>query len=90
MFNMPKGPFCQSCGIPMDQVEAGNNTDGSLSDKYCSYCFADGKFVNENITLEEMIDKVCLLLIEKVKMPSFQAKLMTKMFIPNLERWNKQ
>lgn len=90
MFNMPKGPFCQSCGLPMDQAEYGKNADGSLNDKYCSYCFSDGKFINENITLNEMIEKVGSILTDKLKMSSFQAKLITKTFIPKLERWNKR
>lgn len=87
MFNIPKGPFCQSCGIPMEQAEYGLNTDGSKNDKYCSYCFSDGKFVNESITLDEMVEKVSSIMTDKLSIPSFQAKMLAKTFIPKLERW---
>ncbi|MEI7473809.1 MAG: zinc ribbon domain-containing protein [bacterium] len=89
MFNIPKGPFCQSCGIPMEQAVYGTLGDGTLSDKYCSYCFIDGNFVNEDITLDEMIEKVCSIMQDKMKMSSFQAKFIAKTFIPQLERWSK-
>lgn len=38
--------MCQSCGMPLskDPQGGGTNADGSLSEKYCSYCYADGKF----------------------------------------------
>ena len=37
----PKGPFCQSCGMPLsrDSLGGGTNADGSSSTEYCSHCF---------------------------------------------------
>ena len=39
--------MCQSCGMPLskDPKNGGTNKDGSKSDKYCSYCYKDGKFM---------------------------------------------
>jgi len=38
---------CQSCGMPLkrDAKGGGSNADGSLSMKYCSYCFEKGEFI---------------------------------------------
>lgn len=49
--------YCESCGMPMenDPQGGGTNADGTKSDKYCSYCWADGKFTFEG-TLAEFRD----------------------------------
>ena len=51
--------ICQSCGMPLDKDpnQGGTNSDQSRSDQYCSFCFQDGKFTDEGITLQEKIDK---------------------------------
>jgi len=77
----PKGPFCQSCGMPMEkQEDFGTNADGSKSKDYCHFCFLNGKFTDPNITMEQMIDKVAGFMATQVKMPEAQAKEMAKSF----------
>ena len=51
--------ICQSCGMPLnkDPKKGGTNADNSISDKYCSFCYKDGKFLDEGISLKEKIDK---------------------------------
>jgi hypothetical protein len=84
----PKGPFCQSCGMPMEKPEDfGTNADGSKSEDYCYFCFQNGKFTDPNITMEAMIDKVAGFMVAQMKIPEAQAKGMAKYFIPKLERW---
>lgn len=88
MFKMPKGPFCQSCGMPIDNEElTGSNSDGSSSSEYCKYCFQQGEFTAPDITLEQMIKKCSAILQEKTKMPPFQAAMITNGLIPKLKRW---
>ena len=52
----PKGPACQSCGMPLskDPLGGGTNADGSLSSEYCSHCYRKGVFTQPNITAQEM------------------------------------
>lgn len=36
--------FCQSCGMPLNlhgEDVRGTEVDGSLSSKYCNYCYKD-------------------------------------------------
>jgi len=48
--------ICQSCGMPMVASEHfGTNTDHSVSDDYCCFCFQEGKFT-DNFTLDEFMD----------------------------------
>lgn len=46
---MRKQEICQSCGMPLqrDPKGGGTNADGSISTKYCSYCYQVGKFTYE-------------------------------------------
>jgi hypothetical protein len=82
-----KGPFCQSCGMPMEKTEDfGTNADQSKSKDYCHFCFQNGKFTDPNITMEQMIDKVAGF-AKQMRMSEDQAKEMAKTFIPKLKRW---
>lgn len=38
--------ICQSCAMPMkfDPQGGGTNADGTKTEKYCSYCYANGRF----------------------------------------------
>ena len=39
---------CQSCGMPLksDPKGGARDADGSINPDYCSYCYADGQFVD--------------------------------------------
>lgn len=38
--------ICQSCGMPMnDPTLFGKNTDGSVNEEYCIYCYPKGGFI---------------------------------------------
>jgi hypothetical protein len=87
-FKIPKGPFCQSCAMPMEKEgQFGTNADGSKNDEYCSYCFKNGKFTEPEITLPQMIAKVSRIMSE-MKMPEILIG-QVKTFIPKLKRWQK-
>ena len=83
----PKGPFCQSCGMPMSKDANGGGTeaDGTKSIQYCSKCYANGAFTQPDITLEQMQEKVKGKMRE-MHFPGFMAKYFVK-DMPNLERW---
>lgn len=84
----PKGPFCQSCGMPLSKDEGGGGTEanGSKSAEYCSHCYQAGKFTDPGLNVGQMKDKVKGKLKE-MHIPGFLAGYFTK-DIPNLKRWN--
>jgi hypothetical protein len=85
---IPQGPFCQSCGMPMVKPEDfGTNADGSKQKEYCHFCFQNGKFTEPNLTKEQMIEKVAGIMAQLHKLPQAQAMGMAKTFIPTLKRW---
>jgi hypothetical protein len=78
---------CQSCGMPLKRDDQGGGTevDGSKSGKFCSHCYADGKFALPDLTVSQMQDRVRGKMIE-MGFPKFLCGFFTK-GIPKLERW---
>lgn len=86
----PKGPFCQSCGMPMENPDCfGTNVDRTQNNDYCCHCFYNGEFTNPNITMEEMIDLAVSIMVDKVKISEKKARQISGSFIPTLKRWDK-
>jgi len=86
----PKGPYCQSCGMPLSKDEKGGGTeaDGRKSNQYCSHCYAGGQFTDPDLTADQMVEKVRGKM-KAMHIPGFLAKSFTK-DIPTLGRWAKQ
>jgi hypothetical protein len=84
----PEGPFCQSCGMPLERPEDfGTAADGVRVGDYCSYCYENGAFTDPDITMQGMIDTCVAMMEEQGVMPVGRAReLMTDM-IPKLGRW---
>ena len=81
--------ICQSCGMPLDKDpnKGGTNADGSKNDKYCSFCFQNGKFTDEGISLKEKIEKNIQIAVSRLNIPENEARKMAENLLPNLERW---
>ncbi|KAA6344270.1 hypothetical protein EZS27_008087 [termite gut metagenome] len=86
--------LCQSCGMPVSDISlAGTNVDGSKSEDYCVYCFADGCFTSD-CTMDEMIEKCLGFLGEfnkdsEIKLTIEEARIQMKAFFPQLKRWKE-
>lgn len=83
-----KENICQSCGMPLNQDPKGGgiNADGSISHMYCSFCFDDGKFKDEGITLQEKIEKNVGIAVS-MHMAEDKARKMAERILPTLKRW---
>jgi Putative zinc ribbon domain len=83
----PKGPYCQSCGMPLskDEKGGGSEADGRESADYCSHCYDGGKFTEPELTADQMTRKVQAKMKE-MHIPGFLARSFTK-DIPTLRRW---
>lgn len=81
---------CQSCGMPLkqDPKSGGTNADGTQSKVYCSYCYADGRFTQPGMSVDEMKTFV----VEKMremKIPRFLGRFFTRN-LHKLERWKSR
>ena len=82
---------CQSCSMPLskDPKGSGTNIDGKPSNKYCSFCYDKGAFLQPDITVEEMQDFLKGKLKQMGGLMKFFAGFYTR-GIPKLERWKKE
>jgi len=78
---------CQSCGMPLskDPEKGGTDPDGKKSLMYCSYCYKEGKFTQQDITVAKM-KILCKQKLKEMGFPGFIAGLLTS-GLPKLERW---
>ncbi len=52
-------PLCQSCGIPLDNdAIKGTEKNGLKNQEYCKFCYDQGGFINPNLTIDEMKERV--------------------------------
>lgn len=75
--------------MPLQNGEnAGTESDGIKSLKYCNLCYQNGKFIHPDQTLEEM--KVIVDNALKEKGWIAPMRWLTKMQLPRLERWKNR
>lgn len=86
----PKGPFCQSCGVPLNKDKTGGGTekDGSKSKLYCGNCYLNGAFTQPNITFLEM-QKLVDDRMKDMHLPGFMRHHFMK-DMPKLQRWQSK
>jgi len=79
---------CQSRGIFLQKhyEGRGTNTNGSHSTLYCSKCYQNGEFINQEIDTPKKMQLLIKSKMEKKGLPAILAQLFTK-DIPNLKRW---
>jgi|APSaa5957512535_1039671.scaffolds.fasta_scaffold403284_2 hypothetical protein len=80
--------ICQSCGMPMKQEEdQGSDELGCRSEDYCKFCFQNGKFVDEGISLNGKIDKLVEMGVSQLGMSEEMAREMAEVKLHGLKRW---
>lgn len=83
--------ICQSCGMPMKkEQDFGTNSDRSPSTEYCCFCFRNGRFTDEGISLQEKIDKLVRISVEQLGLREDLARQMAETKLPQLKRWKNE
>ena len=78
--------ICQSCGMSITSKEQlGCNSDGSLNDDYCQYCYRNGEFIDK-VTMEEYIT-MCSQYGAQADMTNKEMETHCKELFPTLKRW---
>ena len=86
---MPQGSQCQSCGMPMSKdSDYGTNEDGTGNKEYCTFCYKEGRFTDEGITLEQKIENNVQMAV-KMGWHEEEAREMAESTIPGLKRWKR-
>ncbi|MCX5751802.1 MAG: zinc ribbon domain-containing protein [Candidatus Saganbacteria bacterium] len=81
--------ICQSCSMPMRKEEDfGTNADGSKNKEYCHFCFENGKFTDEGISMQDKIEKM-VSIAREMTIPEENARRLAENILPTLKRWKK-
>ena len=85
LLGSPRKLICQCCGMPLEDDILGRETDGTLNEDYCKWCYDDGAFLTD-CTMEEMID-LCLAHMQGDKQA---ARPYLESVLPTLKRWKNK
>lgn len=84
----PRGPFCQSCAMPLTKPEDfGTDRAGYRVNDFCRHCFADGAFTDPDVSMGAMLDRCVTVMAEQKIMPAPQARALLADVLPRLKRW---
>lgn len=83
----PRKLICQCCGMPLeDDSIIGRDSDGSLNEDYCKWCYADGTYTYSD--MDELIN-VCVRNMVDENFPEEQARSYMKKLLPKLDYWKR-
>ena len=86
--HQPKGPFCQSCGMPMEKPkDFGTDASGITVRDYCRYCYSKGQFTEPTITMPGMLEKCVSIMTQQGIMAAPVARTLMAGMLPELKRW---
>jgi hypothetical protein len=86
--NEPKGPFCQSCAMPLGKPEDfGTDPHGYRVNDYCRHCYTNGAFTEPDISMPVMLEKCVSVMAQQGIMPEPQARALMTDVLPRLKRW---
>lgn len=80
--------YCNSCGMLLTSDDCGTEAGGSKTDRYCKWCYEQGKYTYET-TMEAMIEECAPRLAESEGMTLDEAVSLMGAILPHLERWRK-
>lgn len=84
---MSEKPICQSCGMPMnDTSDFGTNAYGGQNFEYCHFCYRQGQFKDEGISLKEKINNIIAMAVKR-GVPLDKASRLAADILPKLKRW---
>ena len=86
LLGAPRKLICQCCGMPLEDAIIGRNSDGTLNEDYCKWCFADGTYTYSN--MDDLID-VCAGHMAGDGFSEEQARAYLRQTLPTLDYWKR-
>ena len=87
LLGSPRRLVCQCCGMPLeDDGTMSRETDGSINEEYCKWCYADGKYTYSD--MDSLID-FCAGHMASENWPEAQVRAYMAELLPKLEHWKK-
>lgn len=87
LLGSPRKSVCQCCGMPLeDNSIISHNSDGTLNEDYCKWCYADGTYTYND--MDDLID-VCVKHMVGENFTEEQARSYMKEILPQLDYWKR-
>ena len=86
LLGSPEQLYCQCCGMPLDDGILGHQADGSLSEEYCQWCYADGSYTYSD--MDELIE-VCIPHMVREGFSEEEARAFLRKRLPELDYWKR-
>lgn len=89
-FDMPMSYYCQCCSMPIPDVHMhGTEADGSASADFCKYCYDQGDFTAQGVTMDEFIEATAPMEAEALGVSLDEAVSLMATLLPHLKRWRE-
>lgn len=83
LLGAPRKLICQCCGMPLEDDEIiSHDSDGTLNEDYCKWCYADGTYTYSN--MDDLID-VCVKNMINENFTEEQVRAYMKDLLPKLD-----
>ena len=86
LLGSPRTLVCQCCGMPLEDGIISRESDGSLNEDYCKWCYADGTYTYSD--MDDLID-VCVRQMVNEDFSEEQARAYMKQRLPELDYWKR-
>lgn len=87
LLGAPRKLICQCCGMPLEDSILSREPDGALNPDYCQWCYADGKFVYDN--LDQLVDFCAGHMVSEGR-DEAQVRAELKQWLPTLKHWREK
>ena len=85
LLGSPRRLVCQCCGMPLeDDGTMSRETDGSINEEYCKWCYADGNYTYSD--MDSLID-FCAGHMASENWPEAQVRAYMAELLPKLNHW---
>ena len=86
LLGAPRKLICQCCGMPLDDSIISHEKDGALNEDYCKWCYADGKYIYNN--MDDLIE-VCVRNMVSAEHSENEVREYLRSVLPQLDYWKR-
>lgn len=87
LLGSPRKLICQCCGMPLEDDIMAKETDGSINEDYCKWCYKDGNFTYNDM---ESLISFCENAMSNETFSKQQVRDYMSNLLPKLKHWSAE
>lgn len=87
LLGSPRKLICQCCGMPLEDDIMAKETDGSINEEYCKWCYKDGNFTYNDM---ESLISFCENTMSNETFSKQQVRDYMNNLLPKLKHWSAE